>query len=582
MCLRRRGWVKALNLSRDLQQCKYFESMFSGPWIESNQSAIHMEIADENVTSEALKVVLQSLYTDNVFVKPSQATGVVAAATLLQLDPMIDHCSAVMQSAIGAETVCGFYMAAERYGLVEVKKQCQAWLQHCLMVPNFATLLCHISEHLLLSLLSSPDLWMMQVEVDVYSLLKKWVFIQMNPTWKGNREQLYKDTEEFFRTRSEGSADCFLEKSEGWRFIHIFDHVRWAYVLSDLSSIQLLKDDKIVPLSWLDPFVKFNWYHHLQVEQAADKGPQGVSEEQFLKESMRCGRILLQEQDYCWRWVGYNYGLDLLIMCRDRAISVKRNSGCQSFEGSISQQQQRHVMVRVNVAPIRKKDNSPSIKTTGIKSVTLGPNEEAVLLQLGTTIRFPLQVTMNLMFFSPSPEAPTPSLAVPPLSASSPEEYLSVAEDMPTSASGGTLSEMLAVQLGLTKPCTCDGIGRPGIFSGSGQESIRETPRREGGGITEACDLRQHGEVYVQCGEELDTPLSRVGPISDRNTFCSSSSSGTFSSRDSDQSSSQSVPVSSTLLEAEIRATAASPILDASNNSHSHRTVTSSSCHLCS
>lgn len=44
-----------------------------------------------------------------------------------------------------ADTVCGFYMAAERYGLVEVKKQCQAWLQHCLMVPNFATLLCHIS-----------------------------------------------------------------------------------------------------------------------------------------------------------------------------------------------------------------------------------------------------------------------------------------------------------------------------------------------------------------------------------------------------------------------------------------------------
>lgn len=32
----------------------------------------------------------------------------------------------------------------------------------------------------------------------------QWVFIQMNPTWKGNREQLYKDTEEFFRTRSEG------------------------------------------------------------------------------------------------------------------------------------------------------------------------------------------------------------------------------------------------------------------------------------------------------------------------------------------------------------------------------------------
>ena len=48
----------------------------------------------------ALKIALKSLYTDNVFVKPVQAVGVLAAATLLQLVSLF--CSLPYNSSINA------------------------------------------------------------------------------------------------------------------------------------------------------------------------------------------------------------------------------------------------------------------------------------------------------------------------------------------------------------------------------------------------------------------------------------------------------------------------------------------------
>ncbi|KAK7498513.1 hypothetical protein BaRGS_00010173 [Batillaria attramentaria] len=261
-----------------LCQCRYFDSMFNGPWREADQSVVNMEITDENIDPKALKIAFQSLYTDNIFVKPVEAVGVLAAATLLQLDPLIEHCKTVMKGCI--------------------------------------------AEDLLLTLLSSPDLWLMQVEVDIYTLLKKWIFIQLNPTW------------------NEGGI-CFLETETGW----------------------------------LEPFFSHCWTHHLMIEQAVDKGPQRVSEEEFLEKSMRCGRILIQEQDYCWRWVGYNFGMDLLLTCRNRVLMMKRNGGSRQFDGLISQQLQRHVMIRLSLAVMRKKDPSPVVHSTGIKTLTLVPDE---------------------------------------------------------------------------------------------------------------------------------------------------------------------------------------------------------------
>jgi len=75
-------------------------------------------------------------------------------------------------------------------------------------------------------------------------------------------------------------------------------------------ALQLEKDG-IVSSSWLLPLYRERWLTMLRVEQGADNGPPCDSGLDCT--SLRCGRKLLQDIDYCWRWNGYNFGLDLLI-----------------------------------------------------------------------------------------------------------------------------------------------------------------------------------------------------------------------------------------------------------------------------
>lgn len=74
---------------------------------------------------------------------------------------------------------------------------------------------------MLTELLGSPNLYVMQIEMDVYALAKKvqlttqydeeielpilqWLFLAQNPDWSGNSDKLLGDAEEYFRT--EGST----------------------------------------------------------------------------------------------------------------------------------------------------------------------------------------------------------------------------------------------------------------------------------------------------------------------------------------------------------------------------------------
>ncbi|KAK7113038.1 germ cell-less protein-like 1 [Littorina saxatilis] len=399
-----------------LCQCKYFDSMFNGAWLESDQSTINIEISDENITCEALKIAFKSLYTDNVFVKAVQAVGVLAAATFLQLDPLIEHCKVVMKGCVHFKTVCPFLSAAEQYGLMEVKDGCLKWLQHCLMAPGNSPMLSDICVDLLMSLLDSKELWLLQVEVDVYTLLKKWMFLRFNPSWSGNDEDLHKDCKDYFKQQEQENGCCFLETEKGRNCIPMFEKIRWMYVVDHLSAVQLIKDDQILPISWVDPYFKYCWLHHLRTEQGDDTGPTDLSEEDFYKHAMRCGRIMLREQEYHWRWLGYQYGLDLLFTLRNKTVSVRRNTGSlHKFEGSLSQQKDRRLMLHLKVAQVKKKDigcNSHT-KSSGIFNLLLTNDDiEFVLLTLDSNTKFPLQVTMHLLCTTPS--LPSPSLAVPP------------------------------------------------------------------------------------------------------------------------------------------------------------------------
>ena len=77
-----------------------------------------------------------------------------------------------------------------------------------------------------------------------------------------------------------------------------------------MSCFQVEKDG-VVPHSWLMPLYRQRWLTMLRVEQGVDRGPRESSS--IDPDSLRCGRVLNHDMDYCWRWNGYNFGLDLLI-----------------------------------------------------------------------------------------------------------------------------------------------------------------------------------------------------------------------------------------------------------------------------
>lgn len=73
--------------------------------------------------------------------------------------------------------------------------------------------------------------------------------------------------------------------------------------------------------------------------------PQNLSAEKFNENCMRCGRILLDPGYQKWRWTGFQFGLDLIIVCNSRVLSIRRHHR-NEHERLLSLQVKRQFMIR--------------------------------------------------------------------------------------------------------------------------------------------------------------------------------------------------------------------------------------------
>ena len=104
-------------------------------------------------------------------------------------------------------------------------------------------LICSIG--LMSEIVNSQELFVMQIEVDVYNLLKVWAFVHLHPDYIGSWKDARAQTNAYFSERK--SDVCFLESDEGRAFVPAFRSIRLHHVINDLRSIQLLDSDKIIP-----------------------------------------------------------------------------------------------------------------------------------------------------------------------------------------------------------------------------------------------------------------------------------------------------------------------------------------------
>ncbi|XP_044000080.1 germ cell-less protein-like 1 isoform X2 [Gambusia affinis] len=387
-----------------LCQSGYFSSMFSGSWKESNMMEINLEIPDQNIDAEALQVVFGSLYRDDVLIKPSRVISILAAACMLQLDGLIQQCGETMKENISAKTVCGYYACASIYGLDSVMKKCLEWLLNNLMTHQNVDLMKEIGADVMEQLIQSSDLFVMQVEMDVYTALKKWMFLQLNSSWDGPIKQLLADADAWLCKRRTDlcEKEPFLNTEEGAPFHSVFRLVRLQYIINDLASARILERDNILPPEWLTAMYKNQWFAMLRTEFDNDNGPQEPNKDEFEKNSMRCGRKLNKDGDYCWRWTGFNFGFDLLVTYTNRFIVFKRNTLSQPCGGAVSLQSRRHLAYRLRLASFDSRGKLVCSRSTGYQLLTLEKDQEYVVMNLDSRLlSFPLYVCCNFLYTSP-------------------------------------------------------------------------------------------------------------------------------------------------------------------------------------
>ncbi|XP_019872277.1 protein germ cell-less isoform X2 [Aethina tumida] len=378
--------------------------MFGGSWLETTQKYIHIDVVDQLITIDSLKVVLGSLYNCEITLNPMEIVPILATATMFQLDGLIEKCTEVMLETINPKTSLDYYNAACQYGDKKLQQVCFQWFLVNLMPYYFNHPLSEIRTlpiSLMTKLVADPDLYVIQTEYTIYLMLKYWVYMLENAT---EQEPCINQVNEFFSKRNESRP--FLLTTEGKKYIPVFEGLRIQNLISHQLDVVLILKDNILPRTWLDPVVLQQWKNVLRVNQNDDKGPSGVPQETFLTSSLRCGRVLQVNERHVWRWTGFHFGVDLLMITDGLTLSIKRNHRSE-FEQLLSFQTVRQIAIRVRVVKLNEQRQIVYSKQSDILELTLAKGEEIQLMTFDKDLKYPIIISANILYTSPDTQEPT-------------------------------------------------------------------------------------------------------------------------------------------------------------------------------
>ncbi|XP_024420099.2 germ cell-less protein-like 2 [Desmodus rotundus] len=384
-----------------LCQSGYFAMMFTGSSEGSHNEIIDLEINDQNVDAESLHFVLGSLYRDKyVLREPLGVLGVLATAHLLQVEDLIRQCEQTMEDTMNGKTVCGYYAAAETYALDSVKTGCFEWLLHNLMTHPSVELYKELRIDLMNLLVSSANLLVMQKEIDVYTTLKQWMFLRLNPAWKGSIEELLVHANKWL-SRHRECAGCiaFLETKRGRAFQSVFKNLRFQHIICDPASTRVIERDALIPSEWLSPVYKQQWFTLLRAQQCRQVGPRHINGNELEECSMRCGKMIVRDGRYSWKWSGFNFGFPLHVIFTSHYVIFKQNTLPEPRDASDCLQPLRNVAFRLTLVYFNSSGKISFHKTTGYKLLTFQKDEEQLVMKLDSrALRFPLYVFCNFLF----------------------------------------------------------------------------------------------------------------------------------------------------------------------------------------
>ena len=219
-----------------------------------------------------------------------------------------------------------------------------------------------IEPDLMARIVGSPDLTVIQVEADLYQLLKKWLILQLDPKATSVRDT----NERLKKFRTHGSSASLLSQLP--EYAAPFEKLRFSHILTDFKGATTVENENIIPKAWISDEYRSQYLRMLRIESASDEGPSSLVCDRLqefdknnsgnsstppestltslLQSSMRCGRILDRSKDFCWRWTGYNYGFDLVMQYnhKRRSLHFSRNCSKQEVNTSVSMKRLRSLI----------------------------------------------------------------------------------------------------------------------------------------------------------------------------------------------------------------------------------------------
>ena len=140
----------------------YFHAMFTDGMKESKQEVI--ELKDESISRDALKIVMDSIYTGDLHVNEESVFEVLVAADHLQVTSVVKQCCNFLkrefvQLGLDLSNYCVLYTVADRHGLNDLQEAAEHKMASKYKdVCESEEFLTHISADQLISLLSRDDL----------------------------------------------------------------------------------------------------------------------------------------------------------------------------------------------------------------------------------------------------------------------------------------------------------------------------------------------------------------------------------------------------------------------------------------
>lgn len=408
--------VKALNREWNLHkiylcQSPYFATMFQNgsAWKESNQSCIEISIPDTNINEKSLDLTFGSFYKEDVQIVPLEVISDLACASLLSLDGLISQCTSVMKDNINSDSVLAYYEASRIYGVKQVEDDTLKWLCQNLMNTDMVKL-DQLNIELFERIISSNQLFIIQVETDLYSLCKRWLYYQLNTVPPKDPTSLLtpKDFNEFFANYLKvcnGGFKTLLEIPCLSKYAQVFKQIRLHNLLNDLSSYELIKQDMLIPLEWIEPCFVENWVNIIYVDQNKFSHEYEIEKSSFDARCLRFGRLLTNESVVTWRWVGFNYGIDILLThSLDRTINIKRNVPERnntfmnnSYKGLLSHKSIQRIYYLIKIIKLDKFGTEVWSKETDLVCQDLNKNEEKVAIKIDSNVEYPLILNFNVI-----------------------------------------------------------------------------------------------------------------------------------------------------------------------------------------